>query len=58
MDGFAYMSILSRIEHYEQIARKIASERRNVEPRKRHTARVVMAVRSMDPVRLPERKSA
>jgi hypothetical protein len=58
MDGFVYMGILSRIEHYEQIARKTASERRNKGSSRLQTAKVVAAVRPIDPVRLPERKSA
>jgi hypothetical protein len=58
MDGFAYVSMVSRLEHYEQIARKVARERRNVEPKEQEAVRLVKALRPVEPVRLPEKKSA
>jgi hypothetical protein len=58
MDGFAYMSIVSRIEHYEQIARKVAGERRNAGEVEEKVAKLAVAGRPGEPVRLPEEKSA
>ena len=58
MDGFTYMNMVSRIEHYEQIARRMVRERRNVEQKDRKAVKPVMAARLVEPVRLPEKKSA
>jgi hypothetical protein len=58
MDGFVYMSLVSRLEHYDQIAREMVRERRNVERKEQEAVRLVMAVRPVEPVRLPEEKSA
>jgi hypothetical protein len=58
MDGFVYMSMVSRLEHHEQIAREMVRERRNVERKEQEAVRMVKAVRPVEPVRLPEKKSA
>ena len=58
MSGFEFMSMVSRIEHYEQIARKMARGRRPSELAEKTPVKLAMAGRPGDPVRLPDEKSA
>lgn len=58
MNGFEYNSIVSRIEHYDQMARKMAAERRQAVQLVQPVAPLAVTGRPGDPVRLPDEKSA
>ncbi len=57
MDGFMYMSIQSRIQHQEEIARRIAAQPRRVK-KKQPRARLAVAPPAGVALQLPETRNA
>ncbi len=48
MDSFMYLSLISRIEHYEQIARRMARESRRAPKSVRPSAPVTQFVKPVE----------
>ena len=58
MDSFTYMSIVSRIAHYEEIARRMAKEARVARKQTPAPVKLAVAPRPGQLVDLPETQSA
>jgi hypothetical protein len=58
MDSFAYMSMVSRIAHYEEIARRMAKEARIERKKSPAPVKLAVAPRPGQLVDLPETQSA
>ncbi len=58
MDGFVYMSIQSRIQHQEDMARRSAAQLKRVKPEPPAPKKLAVATPARAPLELPETRSA